>query len=258
MLFIDTHAHIYSEQFDKDRDEMIQRAFDVGVESILMPNVDVDTIEPMLQIEDKFPGKCFSMMGLHPTSVGKDFEKQLTVMENWLGKRKYCAVGEIGIDLYWDKTYLAEQIEAFKTQIEWGKKYQIPIVIHAREAFNEIFEVLDNMDLEGVSGVFHSFTGTYEQAKKALSYNCFKLGINGVLTFKNAKLGDAIKQYDVSDLVLETDAPYLTPTPFRGKRNEPMYLKYVIAKMAQLFGTTQEEVCRITTENARQLFGIQP
>ena len=256
MSIIDTHSHIYSEQFDEDRDVMIQRAFDAGVEYILMPNIDADSIESMLQIEEKYPNKCISMMGLHPTSVHNDYKEQLKLMETWFEKRKFCAVGEIGIDMYWDKTYIEQQIEAFKIQINWAKKYELPIVIHARDAFDEIFEVLDNMDLTGLTGVFHSFSGNDEQAERVLSYNRFKVGINGVVTFKNSKLGDVIKKLSLHNLVLETDAPYLTPVPYRGKRNEPRYISYVVNKLADLFETSNKEVARITTENAKQLFGI--
>jgi len=257
MSIIDTHSHIYSEQFNEDRDVMIQRAFDAGVEYILMPNVDADSIADMMLIEDQYPKKCISMMGLHPTSVDKEYKKQLNLMERWFAKRSFCAIGEIGIDLYWDKTFVAEQIDAFKIQIEWAKKYALPIVIHAREAFDEIFEVLDNISLQGVNGVFHSFSGNIEQANKVLSYGNFKLGINGVVTFKNSKLDDVIKQLSLYNLVLETDAPYLTPTPFRGKRNEPSYLNYVSCKLADIFNTTEEEVNKITSQNAKQLFKLR-
>ncbi|GAF04166.1 TatD family hydrolase [Saccharicrinis fermentans] len=256
MSVIDTHSHIYSEQFDEDRDEMIQRAFAAGVEYILMPNVDLDSIEPMLHIQDKYPDKCLSMMGLHPTSVGSEFMQQLAAMEAWFQKRKFCAVGEIGIDLYWDKTYIAEQVAALKIQIGWAKKYHLPVVLHVREAFDTIFEVLDSVSLDGVWGVCHSFTGNLEQARKFLSYGCFKLGINGVLTFKNSGLGDVVKQLSLDDLVLETDAPYLTPVPYRGKRNEPLYVQHVKNKVAELFATTEEEVDRITSQNARRLFAL--
>ncbi len=256
MPIIDTHSHIYSTQFNDDRDAMIQRAFDAGVDTILMPNIDVDSITPMLEIEDKYPRNCISMMGLHPTSVDENYKDQLKAMEAWFDKRKFCAVGEVGIDLYWDKTFLSQQIDSFKTQIMWARKYQLPIVMHVRDAFDEIFQVLNNENLDGITGVFHSFSGNAEQAQKALSYGCFKLGIGGVLTFKNANLGDVIKKHGLNHLVLETDAPYLTPVPYRGKRNEPLYLKYVTTKLADLFGTSEEEVERITTQNAKQLFNL--
>ena len=256
MPIIDTHAHIYATQFNDDRDAMIQRAFEARVNTILMPNIDIDSITPMLAIEDSYPGKCISMMGLHPTSVDENYKDQLKIMEAWFEKRKFCAVGEVGIDLYWDKTFLSQQIDAFKTQILWAKKYQLPIVMHVRDAFDEIFQVLDSVSLDGITGVFHSFSGNADQAQKALDYGCFKLGISGVVTFKNANLGDVIKKHGLNHLVLETDAPYLTPLPFRGKRNEPSYLKYVTVKLAELFETGQEEVEEITTQNALKLFNL--
>ncbi|WP_233145434.1 TatD family hydrolase [Labilibacter marinus] len=257
MSIIDTHSHIYSEQFDEDRDEMIHRAFEAGVEYILMPNVDVESIDAMLAIEDKYPTQCISMMGLHPTSVDEKYQEQLKIMRSWFDKRRFCAVGEIGIDLYWDKTFLSEQIKAFKTQIQWAIDLDLPIVIHARDAFDEIFEVLDNMDITGLTGVFHSFTGNIEQAKKVLSYGCFKMSINGVVTFKNSGLGKVVEQLSIQDLVLETDAPYLTPTPFRGKRNEPAYTDLVSKKLAELFNMSQDEVNSITSASAKSLFKLK-
>ena len=256
MTIIDTHSHIYSEQFDEDREEMIERAFESGVEYILMPNVDVDSIKPMFEIEDKYPNRCVSMMGLHPTSVAKDYKEQLGAMKNWLGKRKFCAIGEVGIDLYWDKTYIKEQIDAFKTQLDWAIQYKLPVVIHAREAFDEIFEVLDKTDLTGLTGVFHSFTGNLGQARKVLSYGCFKLSVSGVVTFKNSGLDKVVGKLKLEDLVLETDAPYLTPTPFRGKRNEPSYTNYIATKLAEIFEVTEEDVKSITTANSKKLFRL--
>ena len=256
MPIIDTHSHIYATQFNHDRDAMIQRAFEAGVDTILMPNIDMESITPMLKIEDKYPGKCISMLGLHPTSVDENYKVQLKTMEAWFGKRKFCAVGEVGIDLYWDKTYLSQQIDAFKTQISWAKKYRLPIVMHVRDAFDEIFQVLDSINLEGITGVFHSFSGNAGQAVKALDYGCFKLGIGGVITFKNSNLGEVIKKHGLKHVVLETDAPYLAPMPYRGKRNEPTYLKYVTANLAELFATSEEEVEKITTRNAKQLFKV--
>ncbi len=256
MALIDTHSHIYLEQFNQDRDEMIQRAFKSGVETILMPNIDVESIDSMLQVENQYPKKCLSMMGLHPTSVKEDYKEQLEQMKSWFDKHKFVGVGEIGIDLYWDKTFLQEQIDAFKIQIDWAKELKLPIVIHAREAFHEIFEVLDSLDLEGITGIFHSFSGDENHAKKIISYNCFKLGINGVVTFKNSKLGEVIKQFSLDHFVLETDAPFLTPAPYRGKRNEPAHLNYVANKFAEIFNVSVEEVHKVTSNNAKELFGI--
>lgn len=256
MSIIDTHSHIYSEQFDGDREEMLTRAFDAGVKTILMPNIDVNTIGNMLEIEDRYPQNCFSMMGLHPTSVSADYHNQLKVMEGWLSKRNFLAIGEIGIDLYWDKTFIKEQIDAFRIQLEWARDRSIPIVIHVREAFDEIFHVLDSVSLEGIFGVFHSFTGNVEQAKKVLNYSCFKLGINGVLTFKNSTLDDVVCQFGLENFVLETDAPYLTPVPYRGKRNEPSYLQYIINKFADIYNISNQEVIEATTQNASVLFNL--
>ncbi|SMO74535.1 TatD DNase family protein [Saccharicrinis carchari] len=256
MSIIDTHTHIYASQFSKDRDDVIQRAFDSGVDTLLMPNIDVDSVIPMLQIEDKYPGKCISMMGLHPTSVDENYMEQLKAMELWFSKRKFCAVGEVGIDLYWDKTFLSQQIDAFKIQLSWAQKYNLPVVMHVRDSFDEIFQVLDGFDLDGITGVFHSFSGNDDQAQKALSYGCFKLGINGVVTFKNSNLGEVIKKQGLKHLILETDAPYLTPVPYRGKRNEPSYLKFIKAKLAALFKTSEMKVEKVTTHNAKQLFKL--
>ncbi|WP_171973142.1 TatD family hydrolase [Saccharicrinis aurantiacus] len=255
-MIIDTHSHIYSEQFDEDRDAMIQRAFESETQVILMPNVDVASIEPMLQIEAKYPNNCFSMMGLHPTSVNKDYQLQLDEMYKALSQHKYIAVGEIGIDLYWDKTFVNQQIDAFKQQITWAKEFDLPIVIHARDAFDEVFQVMDDVGVRDIKGVFHSFTGNYDQAIKALSYDGFKLAINGVVTFKNSGLDKVVEQLSLNDLVLETDAPYLTPTPHRGKRNEPKYINLVAKKVGEIFDVSTQEVATITTQNARALFAL--
>ncbi len=255
-MLIDTHSHIYVEQFNEDVDEVIQRALNNGIDRILMPNVDVDSIAPMLQIEAKYPEKCLSMMGLHPTSVNQNYQEQLDVMYSWLQRHSFCAIGEIGIDLYWDKTYLAEQVEAFKAQVAWAKEYQLPIVIHAREAFDEIFEALDDVGTNGIKGVFHSFTGNVSQAQKALSYPDFKLSINGVVTFKNSGLDKVVSQIDLKHLVVETDAPYLTPTPYRGKRNEPNYVHLVAEKLAAIYDLPKSEIEAVTSRNALQLFGL--
>lgn len=255
-MLIDTHSHIYTEHFDEDRDEIIQRALNNGVGMILLPNVDVDSIEPMLQIEEKYPDQCLSMMGLHPTSVDENYKEHLDVMYGWLNKHSFCAIGEIGIDLYWDKTYAKQQIEAFKIQIDWAKEFKLPIVIHARDAFDEVFSVLDEVGTEKLSGVFHSFTGNIEQAQKALSYQNFKLSINGVVTFKNSGLDKVVSQIDKSNLVIETDAPYLTPTPYRGKRNEPNYVHLVAEKLADIYAVSKEEIENVTSQNAMELFNI--
>ncbi len=256
MKIIDTHSHIYLEQFDNDREEMMKRAFDSGVDMILMPNIDEESIPQMLEVQKKYSSKCKSMMGLHPTSVDENFEKQLDNMYSLFSKHDFCAVGEIGIDLYWDKTFLKQQIRAFTTQLKWAKELNLPVVIHARDAFNEIFEVLDDFDLEGMSGVFHSFTGSVEQGKKVLNYQNFYLGINGVVTFKNSGLDKVVAELGSDRLVLETDAPFLTPTPYRGKRNEPAHLSYVVEKLSAIFDMPKHKIIKQTTHNASQLFNL--
>jgi len=256
MGIIDTHSHIYLEQFNDDLDEMMQRASDIGVEKILMPNVDAASIQPMLDVEKKYPSVCKSMMGLHPTSVDADYKKQLDIMYPMFANHEFCAVGEIGIDLYWDKTFLKQQIEAFEIQLNWAKEFNLPVVIHARDAFDEIFNVLDHFDLENISGVFHSFSGNVEQGKKILNYKNFYLGINGVVTFKNSGLDKVVSGLGYENLVLETDAPYLTPTPFRGKRNEPSYLNYIIEKLSAIFDIPEHQIIKQTSLNADKLFKL--
>jgi len=254
---IDTHSHIYLEQFDEDRDNVIKRALEVGVEKILLPNIDCESISSMLKTARSYPKICFPMMGLHPTSVDGEFNNQLKEMYDWFKKFSFCAVGEIGIDLYWDKTYLKQQKDCFAIQLGWAKEFDLPVVIHARDAFDEIFEVMDSVDLSNVSGVFHSFSGDLDQAMKALSYNNFKLGINGVITFKNSGMDKIVSQLNIEDFVLETDAPYLTPVPYRGKRNEPAYLSMVIEKLADIFNVEKQEIIDITNYNAQKLFNLE-
>ena len=256
MGIIDTHSHIYLDQFDDDREEMMQRASEAGVKMVLMPNIDADSIQPILDVEKKYPEICKSMMGLHPTSVDEDYQKLLDKMYSLFATHKFCAVGEIGIDLYWDKTFLKQQTEAFKIQLNWAKEFNLPVVIHARDAFDEIFEVMDHFDLEGMSGVFHSFTGSVEQGKKVLSYPNFYLGINGVVTFKNSGLDKVVEELGSDRIVLETDAPFLTPTPYRGKRNEPSYLSFVIEKLSAVFNMPKHKIVKLTTQNATKLFNL--
>lgn len=256
MGIVDTHSHIYLEQFNSDRGDVIKRAKDAGVEKILLPNIDVDSISSMIDVCYKHPELCFPMMGMHPTSVNKEYEMQLDKMYDCFNKHKFCAIGEVGIDLYWDKTFIEEQKKCFAKQLGWAKEFNLPVVIHARDAFEEIFQVMECAGVEGISGVFHSFSGTIEQAQKALSFKNFKLGINGVLTFKNSGLDKVVSQLKLEDLVLETDAPYLTPEPYRGKRNEPLYLLYIVDKVADIFKTNAQEVCRVTSTNANQLFNL--
>lgn len=255
MIITDTHTHLYSDAFDEDRAEMMQRAIDANVKRFFIPAIDSTYTEAMLQLEKDFPEHVFLMTGLHPTSVKENYKDELAHVEDLLSQRKFCAIGEIGIDLYWDTSTLAIQIEAFRHQINLAKKHQLPIVIHCREAFDEIFEVLEEEQSDDLFGIFHCFTGTLEQAHKAISYN-MKLGIGGVVTFKNGKIDQFINQIDLKHIVLETDSPYLAPKPFRGKRNESSYIYKVLEKLSELYGVSEEEIANITTENSKAIFGI--
>lgn len=255
MTITDTHTHLYSEQFEKDRNEMIQRALEAGVTRFFIPAIDSTYLNAMLVLEKSFPENIFLMMGLHPTSVKENFEEELALVKHWLEKRKFYAVGEIGIDLFWDKTLLKQQQIAFKTQIEWAKEKKLPIIIHCREAFDEIFEILEEMKDDQLFGIFHCFTGNLEQAKKAISYK-MKLGIGGVVTFKNGKIDQFLHEIPLEHLVLETDAPYLAPAPFRGKRNESSYITKVLDKLSEIYKLTPQEIATITTQNSKDVFGI--
>ncbi len=255
MVLTDSHTHLYSEAFDEDRDEVIKKALDNGVERFFIPAIDSSYTDAMFALEKAYPKNMFLMMGLHPTHVKGNYLEELRHVENLLSKRRFYAVGEIGIDLYWDRTFLKEQQEAFRYQIRLAKKHGLPIVIHCRDAFDEIFEVLEGEKGKGLYGIFHCFTGTLEQAKKAISYN-MKLGIGGVATFKNGKIDTFLKELDMKHIVLETDAPYLAPVPYRGKRNESAYLVHVVAKLSDIYGKDAEEIAEITTENTKTVFGI--
>ena len=253
-FFIDTHTHLYSEKFDEDRFEMIQRALDAGVHKMLLPNIDADSIAGMLDLEIRYPNNCFPMMGLHPTSVTAAWEEQLRVIEKQLFSRKFIAVGEIGIDLYWEQTFKEQQIQVFVKQIEWAKQLQIPIVIHARDSFSEIFEVLDQYNDERLKGVFHCFTGTIEDARKVQSYGGFMFGIGGVLTFKKSGLDAVVRELSLDELILETDSPYLAPSPNRGKRNESSYLPLIADKLSDIFEVSIDKIAEITSKNTEELF----
>jgi len=250
----DTHSHIYSEEFAKDRRDIVFNAHKAGVKKILLPNIDSNTIEPMLKLCKQFPHNIFPMMGLHPTSVEDDYESELQIVEDWLDKEKFYAVGEIGIDLHWDKTFIEEQIIAFEKQIDFALKHKLPIVIHARKAFDEIFKILDEKWTPELTGVFHSFSGSLEQAQKITKKYNFYLGINGVVTFKNTKLPTVLKEIDSKYILLETDAPYLSPEPKRGKRNESAYMFYTARKVADIYGLDVKSISEITTQNAINLF----
>ncbi len=255
-MLIDTHSHIYLPQFEEDREAMIQRALDLGVTKILLPNINLESIPMMDALYAQFPNVCYPMMGLHPCDVKENWKEVLSEMEMLLQSKKYYAVGETGIDLYWDKTTLPEQIAAFGVQVEWAKKYQLPLVIHARESFNEIFEVLDRLNDERLRGVFHCFTGSVEQAQKVMSYRGFMMGIGGVLTYEKSGLDNVVAEIPMEYLLLETDSPYLTPKPFRGKRNESAYTRYVAEKLAQVKNLSLQEVGTITSANAEKMFKL--
>ena len=255
IIITDTHTHLYSEQFDLDRDQMIQRAIDAGVSRFFIPAIDSTCTQAMFDLEKNHPGHVFLMMGLHPTYVKDNYLEELQHVESELAKRKFYAVGEIGIDLFWDKTHLKEQQIAFRKQIQLAKQYKLPIVIHCRDAFDEIFQILEEEKSPELIGIFHCFTGTYEQALQAISYN-MKLGIGGVLTFKNGKIDQFLSKIELKHLVLETDSPYLAPIPFRRKRNESSYLVAVVDKLAQIYSLSAIEIAAITTENSKVVFGI--
>ena len=255
MIITDTHTHLYSEAFDEDRNEMINRAIEQGVSRFFIPAIDSTYTDSMFQLEKDNPEHVFLMMGLHPTHVKDGYRKELKHVEEMLAKRKFYAVGEIGIDLYWDKSTLDIQKKAFKHQIQLAKQYKLPIVIHCRDAFDAIFEVLETEKSDDLFGIFHCFTGTLQQAYQAISYN-MKLGIGGVATFKNGKIDQFLNQIDLENIVLETDAPYLAPAPYRGKRNESMYIIKVLEKLSDIYNVSQEDVAEITTQNSKDVFKI--
>lgn len=251
--WIDTHAHVYADAFDPDRAEVIQRATDLSIGKIFMPNIDHTTVDGMLELENKYPAVCFPMMGLHPCHVKKDFEKELYLVESWLTKRKFWAVGEMGTDLYWDKTFWDQQVEAFTIQVGFAKKYDLPVVVHCRESIDQTIELVEKLQDGKLKGVFHCFTGSKEQAEKLVKLG-FYLGIGGVATFKKAGMEHVIPDIQMDRIVLETDSPYLSPTPHRGKRNEPAYIPLIAQRVAELKKCTVADVQMATTQNALQLF----
>ena len=255
MTLTDTHTHLYSEEFAQDRDAMIQRALDAGVARLFVPSIDSSYTQQMYALEAQYPDNVFLMMGLHPTYVKDNYQEELAHVEEQLSKRRFAAVGEIGIDLYWDKTRLVEQQYAFKYQIQLAKEHRLPINIHCRDAFDEVFEVLESEKGYGLYGIFHCFTGNFEQAQKAISYN-MKLGIGGVATFKNGKIDQFLEDIPLKHIVLETDAPYLAPAPHRGKRNESSYTLLVAQKLAGIYGLSLSEIAAVTTQNAKEVYGI--
>ena len=255
MILTDTHTHLYSEAFDEDREGVIKNAMHKGVKRFFIPAIDSTYTQAMFDLKAAYPQNVFLMMGLHPTHVKEGFYDELEHVRQMLEEHRFYAVGEIGIDLYWDKSLLEQQQEAFRFQIELAKKHKLPIVIHCREAFDEIFDILETEKSEDLYGIFHCFTGTFEQAQKAISYN-MKLGIGGVVTFKNGKIDRYLDKIDLKHIVLETDSPYLAPVPYRGKRNESGYIINVLEKLSEIYGVPKAQIAEITTLNSKDVFGV--
>ena len=255
MNIIDTHTHLYLKQFNEDIDLVIKRSKEIGVNKFIFPAIDSSHFDSMHILKNKYPDNIYLMSGLHPTNVKENFNNELEFVVNALKTQDYVAIGEIGIDLYWDKSFLNEQQDAFTFQIRLAIKHDLPIVIHCREAFDEIFEILDKENCNKLRGVFHCFTGTLEQAKRAIDLG-FILGVGGVVTFKNGGIDKFLNQIDLKHIVLETDSPYLAPVPFRGKRNESSYIVYVIDKLSEIYGLSKEEIASVTTKNAEKVFAL--
>lgn len=256
MNLIDTHSHLFLEEFKPDLDQVIERAKSGGITKIFMPNIDSSTLEPLLNTAAAYEGYCLPMIGLHPTSVNESYEKELNALSDVLKKndRLFMAIGEVGMDLYWDKTYVEEQKTVFERQIQWSIESDLPLVIHSRNSFDEVYDILSRYSKEKISGIFHSFTGSLEEAEKLMEFDEFRLGINGVITFKKSTLPDVLKRIPLDRIVLETDSPYLTPAPYRGKRNESAYLRFTLSKLSGIYGISEEEVARRTTQNALKVF----
>lgn len=252
---IDTHTHLYLNAFDDDREQMVERAIATGIKYMFLPNIDSSSVKGMHALCDRFPENCFPMMGLHPTSVKENFHQEIKLVKKLLEENTYYGIGETGIDLYWDKTFYREQVEAFNIQIDLALEYDLPLIIHARESFTEIFRVLENRNIDGLTGVFHCFTGDIEQAKKAIGLG-FMLGIGGVVTYKKSGLDAVVEHIGLESLILETDAPFLPPVPHRGKRNESAYVLHVADKVAEIMNMPVEKVADITTKNASKLFNL--
>ncbi len=255
MFLTDTHTHLYVEEFDTDRYQVVKNAIDAGVKRMLLPNIDSSTLKALNDISTTFPNNCFPMMGLHPTSVKPDYEKELAVVEEELALHNYCGVGEIGIDLYWDETFREQQTDAFRRQLQWAKKYCLGVSIHTRNAFELTYQIVTEELTEDLKGVFHCFTGSLADAKKVMDVG-FKIGIGGIVTFKNSALAEVVKQLPLDWIVLETDAPYLTPVPFRGKRNQSAYIKYIAEKVAAIKKRRVDEVTELTNKSAEEVFSI--
>ncbi len=255
MILIDSHTHLYLEEFDSDIHAVIKRAEEADVKYFVIPNVDSTTIEPMMKLCNQFQKTCFPAIGLHPQSVKENFRDELQVMESWLEKEKFIAIGEVGIDLYWDKTFLSQQIETLKFQLLLAKKFELPVIIHSRNAMNEIIQILKDKIFDGIKIVFHCYSGSFEQAEY-LTGKGYKLGIGGVVTYKNSGLAKIVKVLPLEHIFLETDAPYLPPVPYRGQRNESAYIRTIAEFIAQLRSCPVEEVAAITTSNAKEFFKI--
>ncbi len=256
MKLIDSHTHLYLKDFESDIDTVIKRAENEGVEKFYLPSIDSSETENLFELERKYPDKCFAMMGLHPCSVKENYKEELSFVSEWLQKRKFAAIGEIGLDFYWDKTFSIQQYECFHQQINWALQFDLPVVLHTRSAMQQSIDVIKEYKHKNLHGIFHCFSGTLQNALDVIDLG-FYLGIGGVITYKNSGLAEVIKEMDLKNIVLETDAPYLTPIPFRGKRNESSYLKYIVQKIAELKNITTEEVAEITTQNANNTFVVQ-
>jgi TatD DNase family protein len=254
-MLIDTHSHIYSEEYNNDIDEVIQRAYDNDVKKIVMPNLDSGSVKRLINLSDTYPHLCFPLLGLHPTSVSEDYKEELEALEYWMDKRKFYGIGETGIDLYWDRTFIKQQEDAFRFQIKLAKSAELPVVIHVRNSIKEVLKIVEEEQDGNLKGVFHCFTGNKKDAHKIIDLG-FLLGIGGVVTFKNSNLDEVLKDVELKNLVIETDAPYLSPEPKRGRRNETSYLIYVAQKLAEIYNVSVEHVADITTTNARNLFKI--
>ena len=255
MYFTDTHTHLYVSEFDEDRDEIVRKAIDEGIKKMVLPGIHSTYIPMQKQLTERYPENCFLAFGLHPSDVKEGFEDEIEIVKNNLQTGNAVAVGEIGIDLYWDKTFAEQQKNAFEKQVILAKEYKLPVIIHVREAFDEVFEIVDKLNDKNLKGIFHSFTGTPEQAEKIINYGGFKIGINGIVTFKNSGLDKVVKGIDLKNIVLETDSPYLSPVPKRGKRNESSHLIYIAEKVAEIKDISLKELAEITNDNAVKIFG---
>ncbi len=256
MILTDTHTHLYSKEFDTDRSPLIKSAMKNGITRFFMPNIDSDSIPVMYQVEKEFPDNCFAMMGLHPCSVNATVQHELQVVRHWLTRRKFVAIGEIGIDLYWDKTFIQQQQDAFRAQINLAKEYNLPYVIHSRNSFDEVMEIVNEFKSDNIKAIFHCFSGNVQQAEQVIAAGNFKLGIGGVVTFKNSGLDKVVEAIDLKHIVLETDAPYLAPVPHRGQRNNPGYLMLIARRIAEIKNISIEEVAEVTTQNSKDVFGF--